>query len=1131
MMPLNSRNPISLLIACLLFGWSGMSPVRAQTDTAPNAEPGTELPAKGDIIFMRNQAGEPIPVRKNAWVEKYLEWLESQENAPADQLPQYSIDRLTLTGVANDRLVDLDAVLTIRIRKKNGAVTVPLQFNEAVLKNIVHSGEGDLAFNGLKNNTGYEWKISGEGTHEIRLKLSVPITRQLSSSRLQLRLPPTAVGSLELEVGMRDAAFKTPARTAFKITPRGDSTAITLFGLTENLDLTWQPAPESRDARPVLQADTTIETRITTDYVLLTATQKISAASGSFQQLEVRLPAGYELQSVTDKQEDLLESYSEIEGRPNPYLLQLASPVTGPDPVTFEWKLSCPLPEPGAILKIDGFGLDEDVRDVRLQSGRLYLSELPGYRLQERESHELFRTDVPLEKLPQFSRAFEFFRQPFSLALEVQKIQSLYSLDPRFELHVERNLLTWKADVNLSVQRGSVSQLTLQCPDWREAGWKFLEDEQSEMIARIDADPDDPSVRHVVFQRPLSGENIKLSLEAVKMLTDREAAEGVVLKLPGFPRRMVNGATELLVTSRSDLDVTLLDTGNLETLPDLPPRISEISDVVRRLRIPEFTQPQLTLSVVPRERVVNVTTDVAPELRVEDGTVLIRQSFVYDVRFEGIETLRWRVPAAIRESLSGRDENGNPLHLEFAEGTGEILIPVRITLPEPRTGTFTIQFLFEQKVPGPVAGNFDNPLWTMPLIQSSDAAARLVTLKLGPLLSELYEPDPDEWPQTDAADEVTYTVAGEAVRQEIVFQRKGTHAADGLVTVERCLHVTRTDDDGLIHTRSDFILNGQFESLTLRLPENYELEVDGIELNGKPIPREARQLSDRTLVVMPPGNAMKAHPLQQRLSVRIVSSEAFSLSWWGGGTLACEAPQLVEANRFQQTFPLASQRSLQTFWLVQLPPRQHLFLRPDGYSPEYLWQRQGLYWMRIPRKSVEELAKWVHDNPQELQDLLSTGGHAYLFSRFGTAEPLVLGNMHLKVVILAGGLLTLLISFMLLRLPATRNALTLLIMASAFAFLGVWYPTAVALLLQPAILGFCLAILAATLDYLFRRPQLPAVVTFEEPTAGSSQATGLTESVTPLSQIELGLGSDDPTQMQHREMHEEHVSSHLSSGE
>jgi hypothetical protein len=648
------------------------------------------------------------------------------------------------------------------------------------------------------------------------------------------------------------------------------------------------------------------------------------------------------------------------------------------------------------------------------------------------------------------------------------------------------------------------------------------------MIDGFDVDENDPSILHVLFQKPLSGENIRLSLEAVKDLSAREAAEGVLVKLPRFPRRVVSRQTELLITSRSDLTVTLQEAGSLETVPDLPSRDSEIADVVRRLRIPEFVQPELKLSVVPRERIVNVTTSVAAELEEEATTVMVRQSFDYDVRFESIKTLRLTVPAAILESLFATDENGTPLTLEFTEGTSEILTPVKIALPEPRKGAFTVQFLFELEFPAGISGNFESPPWTLPLIQPSDAAARQVTLKLGPLLSELYEPDLDDWLQTgDAAGQLTYTTSGEDVRQEITFERRQSHASEGSVTVQHCLHVTRTDEDGSLHTRSEFLLNGLFESLTLRLPEDYELQ--SIELNGQPIPRKAHQLSDGTLVVTPPRNVIQTAPLEQRLSIQIISSEAVSLTW--RGTLSCEAPELTEANRSQQTFSLGSQRTQQTYWLVQLPQKQHLFLRPDGYSPEYLWQRQGLFWARGPRKSIEELTTWVHDDSQKLQEFLTTGGNAYLFSRFGTGKPLLLGSLNQKVVVLAGAGLTLLISFMLLRLPAARNALTLLLIASVLAFLGVWYPTSVALLLQPAILGFCLASLAATLDYLFRRPQLPAVVTFEEPTAGSSQATGLTETSPPLSQLDLGLGSEEPTQMKHRDAQEEPLSSHLSSGE
>lgn len=1111
MTTLISRSPIPLFIAWLLILEAGLPPVYAQPTEATPEEENQEQPElpPGSFIYLPNEQGRIVPVPLNAKLREFLEWRDSQTETPEDRLPEYSIDRLTLTGSANERLVNAEAVLAIRVRKKTGSVTVPLQFNEAILKEISHTGDGDYAFSGLKNTTGYEFKISGAGTHEIRLKLSVPITRTLASFRLQLTLPPTAVGSLELDVGLRDATFKAPARTAFEITPGGDRTAITLFGLTENLDLTWQPAPASRDARPVLQSNTSIETRMTNENVLLTASQKVSAVSGNFQQLEVRLPKGYGLERVKDK-EDLLETYSAIEGRSGWYRLQLLSPTS--DPITLEWTLSRSIPEPATALKIDGFELGGD---VRTQSGEVRISELPGYRLQERDLGSLFRTDV----LPPFSRAFEFYRQPFHLTLELQKIQPLYSLEPRFELQVERESLTWLADLELSVQRGAVSRISLLWPGWQAAGWQLPESKQTGLIAEITADENDLSILHIKFNEPQSGQNIKLSLRSEMRLAERDAIEGVELRLPYFPPLDVDGETELLVTAHPSLDVTLLESGNLETLPNL----GSDANIVHRLRMPEYAQPQLKISAIPRERVVEINSNVTAELQEERNSVLVHQSLQYDVRFEGIETLRLTVPSSILASLSATDELGRPLPLEATEGTAEILIPVRIPLPETRTGPFAVEFEYEYELPDSVAVSQENASWILPLIQPGEAEAELSSLKLAASLSDQYEPDPQEWRQKDATSgERSYVAIGDAVRQEIGFLRRRSRASDVGLIVRHCLHVTWTDEDGLIHTRSDYLMNGSFETLSVQLPENYELDNGGIEFNDQPISSDAFSHSDRTLAVTPPQSTIPSDAVEYRLTIKIVSTQSASLTRMG--TLMCESPELLNQENEQQKIQ-------QTFWLVKLPYQQHLFFQPVGYTPQYLWQRQGLFWGRTPNKSIEQLSDWVQVSPGELEDLLTTGGNVYLFSRFGTGSRLTLGNMDRKVVVLIGAGLTLLISFMLLRLPATRNALSFLIIASALAFTGIWYPTSVALLLQPAILGFCLACLARTIDHLFRRPQLPTVVTFEDPTAGSSQVVGLTESPTPLSQLDLGLGSEDPTQMKHREMQEESMSSHISSGE
>ena len=180
--------------------------------------------------------------------------------------------------------------------------------------------------------------------------------------------------------------------------------------------------------------------------------------------------------------------------------------------------------------------------------------------------------------------------------------------------------------------------------------------------------------------------------------------------------------------------------------------------------------------------------------------------------------------------------------------------------------------------------------------------------------------------------------------------------------------------------------------------------------------------------------------------------------------------------------------------------------------------------------SDQELVQWVGLDSEDFPGPLVSGGNSYLFHKLGDSSSIRLSSLHRSMVVLVGAGLTLLISFILLRMPTTRNALTLLMIALVLAIAGVLYPTSVALLLQPAILGFCLACLAAFLDNLFRRPQLPnAVITFEEPSHGSSQHTQVPHP--PIAQIDQTLGSEDPTEMRPREVTEEQVSSFIIDGE
>ena len=115
--------------------------------------------------------------------------------------------------------------------------------------------------------------------------------------------------------------------------------------------------------------------------------------------------------------------------------------------------------------------------------------------------------------------------------------------------------------------------------------------------------------------------------------------------------------------------------------------------------------------------------------------------------------------------------------------------------------------------------------------------------------------------------------------------------------------------------------------------------------------------------------------------------------------------------------------------------------------------------------------------------------------------------MSRSLIVLLGAGLALLAAFVLLKIPASRSVLTLAGAAFATAVVSLWHAEAVQLLLQPAILGVALAVVATVLEVLLRREPAPAVLTLSSPSDFMGPA--------PVSSVEQFagaiVGSDEPT--------------------
>jgi hypothetical protein len=175
-------------------------------------------------------------------------------------------------------------------------------------------------------------------------------------------------------------------------------------------------------------------------------------------------------------------------------------------------------------------------------------------------------------------------------------------------------------------------------------------------------------------------------------------------------------------------------------------------------------------------------------------------------------------------------------------------------------------------------------------------------------------------------------------------------------------------------------------------------------------------------------------------------------------------------------------------WEVTFPYEQFLFLDPSGFSPEFRWQRQSMFWSRGPTPLASDVGGWLGTTFRPVGD----DGNTYAFSRFGGVPIILVGSMAQSFVVFVGAGLSLLAAFVLLKLPAARTPLTLFLFAFAVAVAYLWSAEAVRLLLQPAFFGFLLAIGAAALDTRIQRRRAPFLLA--SPSAADFVATATSPS-------------------------------------
>jgi hypothetical protein len=1094
----------------------GIRFIRGLAGSPPRADqPGSPVltPQAGDPIRLRTKDGKFEWSLYGATLEKFKEFLRSEESAEHNE-PDYSISSISITGSCDDERAQLTAKFEIQVEREGVWIAVPIGMPEGFfVPGMRQTGAGEFRAGSFDRVAGHTVYLRGKGVHELFVPLVVPIRRQLNQRHLQLTIPPAAGSQITLRVPKEHCQVKPIEGAHVFPSPIPHGTQIEADGIKGQFDLSWDiPVHEPR-ARAVFDVANKCTLAMDGDRVQLHVVQTIDPKQGTVASVRVRIPPGF--RTISGQQKDVADAkkYTATDVDGSGFIKVGLKPApSGRAELT--WDLEG-LHAAGAPIVLRGF----DIEGARSEIGDVALIPSEGYHFEVRGRENVRRINGLGAGLAESTYSFT---QPFRLELGLEEIRPQFSVEPTIFLLLSEQRAELSGQFHIQIRQGAVRAITFQWPEWKKQGWTI--DDVSENADLITADAKDRTAGNTVHFR-LSGRlgsDFLFSFRAVRSIPRQGTPFHLTLPVM---EATVRPASAVVVADAENVKSTLDPLPETAVRPIAPERrealnVPEAFRGLRQfgLRVDSPVQAFDASVAVQKQQ---IETESTAQVEVQEGRLQVTQRISYHVSYERLAEAVLVLPKPLRRGdvqiyidRSDADFEAIPIWTPGDADSGDV---ARIAFEPHRIGTFDLFARYFVPLAEPATNEASTEV-AVPLLRSRDAAFKAMRVELRARDDTEVEVTDESWspqiPQIspDKGSTHAWTVAGDRTSIPLRLLRIASTAAPRVKIAKAFLRST-VDVTGVVQTTAWYRIEGPAPSVVLTLParspEPPTFALDGAELKRERI-RQARPDSGEFLLDI---GGLSPNP-----------ERVLTVSYRDPNGSPCN---FVSLHRLQAPVFPENTSIGPLVWEVAFPYDQFLFLDPSGFSPEFRWQRQTVLWSRGPTPLAAEAGNWIGTRIRTSDD----EGNSYAFSRFGGVPTIVVGSMAQSFVIFIGAGISLLAAFILMKLPVARTPLTLFLFAFAAAIAYLWSAETVRLLLQPALFGVLLAVIAAAVEariqrrrarFLLAAPsaadfvatatspssiERAIVVPVADPEAPTISRPGSRSGVQPVSASDLGGGS------------------------
>lgn len=1034
------------------YGQTGANPL------GPNGNRSTtEAPSRAEAEVSSASTREPASGTTTSVVPPAADDPSPPNESSA--IPDYYLSGVSIDAEVVGERVEIEARVEVVVNRHTGWHRVPLRFDQAHIWSREYEGPGEEApdFFSTGGEEGIHWMIKGLGKHQLRFSMWVPVRRSILGSHLQLSLPPLPPQfdtRLALRIPEPTAVLRSSPNLTVQSTSReAESTLFRGSVGRSRLDVVWTVPQSSSEV--VSKVTTRFHLKPSPESSLLVADQTLELQQSDVREVVIRLPGDFELLNLSGAR---YQGHSEIPDREGWIRVQFAEGTT--NRLDFRWLFRKSLPREGGRVVIDGMEVEGAVQEA----GTIRIDELTNYRIiptlaESKLTHRVSFSDVQLTGIETPNSMYEFLQQPFRLVHEIRPVEPLHSVTAIYDLEFGANRLALNVHQLIEVERGSLSSVRLQWPQFREAGWSYLGSEAAsltfgEIKATIDENTDEILLRlpnqlqrgqraHVVsrFELPIMiSEATDLHWTLPRVPVSAARGELLVVVTDDDIELEFDAETEknFVRIAHADYFKQIIDIWNLpETFQELSRRA--LTRMVHSQASGDF-QAKLT-----RHKQTVTSKTLLEILEATPTDLLVSQKLFLNVNHGRLNRIDLRIPqplldlipsAAIGASLDVRHDR-QPLVINQVGGV------YSATFTKPIRGEDVIELLYRF----PLSLNKENRSLSLPVISFEHIGIEQAECIIVPVENVRVDQQETGWVAVQTSPRGPHWMLQKPdAPLDFVPLLIGGILTDSLqqYIVEKASLWTRFGVDGRSETLARYELLAPPARLLISFPPGTEFRA--ITIDGEPLLDRADAAGKLVLQIPERNEARRLLEFHYRLG----ANRRFSL-----------------ANQQTLLLPHFSESVWvnETVWEMQLPYGHHLFEYPE-LKPLFSWQRSGVIWERQPSEIYRGEREVVRSL---LPEAFQFDENFYSFRGYAPVRQVTFRSMNRSLILLIGAGFALSLGFVFYRFPVTRNLFSLVVLAFIFAVSSLWYLEPMLLLLQPAIFGVLLALTATIIDVRTRR--------------------------------------------------------------